>query len=115
MTRRRLTAANTAAELRDRRRRSWPDRTLSTPSLSDTRPASAATRSGNIDGDTTANSASRRATATSTESSHPRTRRTSSQHRRHHIRIGNRHINRGDRFDQPDNSHDHPFHQRTQR
>ena len=77
-------------------------------SLKGTLAASAATRSGNIDGETTANSARRRAAATSIESSQPRTRRTSSQHRRHRIRVSNRHIDSGDRFDQPDNNHDTP-------
>ena len=41
------------------------------------RAASAATRSGNIDGDSAASSLSRRAAAISIESSQPRTRRTS--------------------------------------
>src|SRR3954454_6567658 len=46
-------------------------------SVSEARPAPAATCTGNIDGDTAASSASRREAATSTESSQPRTRRTS--------------------------------------
>ena len=78
-------------------------------SPNDTRVLSATTRSGNIDGDTAASSANRPAAATSIESSHPRTRRTSPNNRSITALIGTSHIDRSNRFDQPDNRHHDPL------
>ncbi len=79
-------------QLGDGVRRCVPDRGVSL--LHPTTPVRCrpATRSGNIDGDTAASSANRPAAATSTESSQPRTRRTSPNTRSITALVGARHI-----------------------